>query len=78
MLRMILVALLVAVVNSPAGADWLGFRGDGSAVSPDKNLPVAWSKDNLLWKVKLPGLGASSPVIVGSRVFLTCYSGYGG
>jgi hypothetical protein len=27
--------------------------------------------------VELPGPGASSPIVVGDRVFVTCYSGYG-
>ena len=32
---------------------------------------------NIKWKTELPGPGASSPIIVGDKVFLTCYSGYG-
>jgi outer membrane protein assembly factor BamB len=59
--------------------DWPAFRGpDRSGVSADKDLPTKWSDtDNLAWKVKLPGPGGSSPVILGDRVFLTCYTGYG-
>src|SRR5262249_4447712 len=29
------------------------------------------------WKARLPGPGSSSPVIVGDRVLVTCFSGYG-
>ena len=29
------------------------------------------------WKLELPGRGVSSPIIVGDKVFVTCYSGYG-
>lgn len=58
-------------------ADWPGFRGDGSAISNAKDLPAAIEMDNILFKVKLPGLGASSPIVIGDRLFLTCYSGYG-
>lgn len=29
------------------------------------------------WKTALPGPGSSSPIIIGDRVFVTCYSGYG-
>ncbi len=64
---------------SAFGADWAQFRGPGGmGVSDEKNLPTHWSSsENIVWKVDLPGLGSSSPIVVGDRVFLTCYSGYG-
>jgi outer membrane protein assembly factor BamB len=41
-------------------------------------LPVTWSAtENLVWKTALPGPGASSPIVLGDRIFVTCYSGYG-
>jgi hypothetical protein len=47
-------------------------------VAPDKNLPATWNATrNVLWKTALPGPGASSPIIVGKRIFVTCYKGYG-
>ena len=60
-------------------ADWSRFRGpNGSAVSDDRGVPTDWSDSkNLVWKADLPGPGSSSPIIVGERVFVTCYSGYG-
>jgi outer membrane protein assembly factor BamB len=60
-------------------ADWLQFRGPGGlGQAADKDLPVTWSAtENLVWKTPLPGAGASSPITVGNRIFLTCYSGYG-
>jgi outer membrane protein assembly factor BamB len=59
-------------------ADWRQFRGPGGqGVSPAKKIPLTWSEtENLLWKTDLPGAGSSSPIVVGSRVYLTCYSGY--
>lgn len=60
--------------------DWLRFRGpDGSGVAVDSDsLPTNWSPTaNIAWKAVLPGPGASSPIIVGDKVFVTCYSGYG-
>jgi hypothetical protein len=46
-------------------------------VSEAANLPVTWSaQENVAWKTPLPGPGSSSPIIVGGRVFLTCYTGY--
>jgi outer membrane protein assembly factor BamB len=60
------------------GADWRQFRGPGGlGVSAEKGLPLHWSSEkNLVWKTPLPGPGTSSPVTVGDRIFLTCYSGY--
>jgi hypothetical protein len=29
------------------------------------------------WSAELPGRGVSSPIVVGDRIFVTCYSGYG-
>jgi outer membrane protein assembly factor BamB len=77
------VAWLAAVtlstsVQSASGEDWLRFRGpNGSGIS-DARLPTTWSdSENLRWKAQLPGFGSSSPIVVGPRVFVTCYSGYG-
>ncbi len=58
---------------------WNRFRGpNGTGVSDDKTIPTQWSDtENLLWKVKLPGAGSSSPIVTERFVFVTCYSGYG-
>lgn len=73
------VLLFLTVATITSADDWRQFRGpDGQGVSSEKNLPVEWSaQKNIVWKVKLPGGGASSPVILGKKVFVTCYSGYG-
>src|SRR5262245_60479420 len=72
-----LVALSSAGVVG--GADWPGFRGPhGLGISEEKDLPSKWGdKENLAWKVDLPGPGSSSPVVWGDKVFVTCYTGYG-
>lgn len=74
-----LVVALLPWIAPVASADWLQFRGPGGlGIAPDKNTPVTWSADkNVAWKTEMPGPGASSPIIVGDRVFVTCYSGYG-
>ena len=76
--RFALVTLvgLVAASRSSAG-DWTRFRGpDGSGVDAEASLPLTWSETvNLAWRLELPGAGASSPIIVGDRVFVTCYIG---
>ena len=73
-----LVAAVVAGAASPAGADWTRFRGpNGSGVSAEA-VPVTWSASkNLKWKIPLPGAGSSCPIVVGDRIFVTCWSGYG-
>lgn len=71
------VVLLVSLAFYSASADdWLGFRGPNSAgISTDTKVPTTWANDkNLAWKLELPGKGYSSPIVVGDRVFLTCYS----
>jgi outer membrane protein assembly factor BamB len=59
--------------------DWRGFRGpEGQGIASDKNLPTTWDDMRIIaWKTKLPGPGASSPITLGDRVYVTCYSGYG-
>ena len=59
-------------------ADWRQFRGPGgSGTSGEKGLPAEWSSHkNVVWSTQLPGPGTSSPVIVGNRIYLTCYTGY--
>lgn len=69
----------LVLIGSIHADDWKQFRGpNGHGVSAEKNLPVKWSAtENIAWKLKLPGAGASSPITLGKRVFVTCYSGYG-
>lgn len=75
--RLLLPAILAAF--SALGADWPQFRGPGGAgVSTETGLPTTWSsKENIVWRTELPGPGTSSPIVVGKRVYLTCYTGYG-
>tara|TARA_R110002111_G_scaffold177322_1_gene243394 strand:+ start:27700 stop:29061 length:1362 start_codon:yes stop_codon:yes gene_type:complete len=77
--KIALFALLM-LISSNVQADWMRFRGpNGSGVSDEKQAtPAEWSaQKNLNWKVALPGHGSSSPIIVGDKVFVTCWSGYG-
>ena len=72
--------ILLAASSVAVAADWPQFRGvNGSGISSDaKPLPLHWSEtSNLQWKLDLPGPGLSSPIVVGDRVFVTCWSGYG-
>ena len=59
--------------NADTPAHWPQFRGpDSNPVSDNPNLPVKWSKtENVEWVADVPGVGWSSPVVWGTRVFMT-------
>src|SRR5882724_5369276 len=77
--RLACLVVFTMGVGAALAADWPQFRGPGGlGVSTEKGLPVEWSATkNVAWRIKLPGMGSSSPVTLGDRVFVTCYSGYG-
>lgn len=73
------VLLCLLTPCTALSADWRQFRGPtGQGISEEGSVPVQWSsQDNIAWQIKLPGAGASSSVICGKRIYITCYSGYG-
>jgi outer membrane protein assembly factor BamB len=72
-----LATLAFTVVASPALAaeNWPSFRGPlASGVRDGENLPTDWdvrTGRNVRFKIAIPGLGHSSPIVWGDRVFLT-------
>jgi outer membrane protein assembly factor BamB len=76
--RLLPPAVLLVATSTLSAADWTQFRGPGGqGSSPEKGLPVAWGPNqNLAWKTDLPGPGTSSPVFLGDRLYLTCFTGY--
>ena len=52
---------------------WNQFRGPhGNGISRARDLPVEFSETkNVRWKVPVPGVGWSSPVIWGNQVWVT-------
>jgi hypothetical protein len=75
----VILVVCGTLLASVRGGEWMQFRGPGGlGVSDEKGLPVRWgSNANLAWQVDLPGPGASSPIVVRDRVYVTCYTGYG-
>jgi outer membrane protein assembly factor BamB len=71
-----LAFILTNLMATVSAADWPCWRGPaGLGVSAERNLPLEWRKDkNIAWKLALPGKGASSPIVVGDRVYLTTQS----
>ena len=66
------LGVILLACRPTAAADWPRFRGpNGTGVSTDKDVPVSWSeKDGILWKVPLPGMGISSPIVARGKLFL--------
>ncbi len=72
----ILLLTLVATVTtfSAENDNWPAFRGAHALpiAEDDTRLPSTWSAtENVVWKTPVDGLGWSSPVIWGNRIFLT-------
>jgi outer membrane protein assembly factor BamB len=69
----ILALLGLFLSLGPARADWPGWRGPrGNGVYAGPDLPLHWGPDdNITWKVPVPGVGHSSPVVSGEHVFVT-------
>jgi outer membrane protein assembly factor BamB len=67
-----LVALL-AMSRFAEAEDWPGWRGPrGDGTSLETSVPTKWSQtENVAWKTPIPGVGHSSPIVVGDRVFVT-------
>src|SRR5882672_77558 len=69
-----LAALMLAW---PAGAqtNWPSFRGiNADGIAKGATTPTTWNaekSENILWKKEIPGLGHSSPIIWGDRLFVT-------
>jgi len=70
--------LLPRVSLRAAEGDWPAFRGpDASGVQDGFPLPTRWNADasagpaaGVRWKTPIPGLGHSSPIVWGDRVFV--------
>lgn len=70
---------LVALAAATRAENWPQWRGpSGTGVSTEAGLPVEWGPDkNIAWKTPLAGLGVSSPIVWGDRVFVTFQVGAG-
>jgi outer membrane protein assembly factor BamB len=72
--------LALALSNNVAAADWPEFRGSNAqGYSEATNLPLTWSATaGLAWKAAVAGVGWSSPVVIGERIYLTSALPIGG
>jgi outer membrane protein assembly factor BamB len=71
-----LAASLSLIFSALAAAqNWPSFRGpNATGIADGQDPPAAWDATksvNVRWKTAIPGLGHSSPVVWGDRVFVT-------
>jgi outer membrane protein assembly factor BamB len=68
-------SLVLLAQYALAQTNWPSFRGpDASGISSTADTPTVWNAEtssNILWKTSIPGLGHSSPIIWGDRLFVT-------
>jgi outer membrane protein assembly factor BamB len=75
LLPCLVAGCLVVAVNFAGASNWPRFRGpNGAGCANDRTIPVVWTDQHILWKVELPGLGNSSPVVWDGRVFVQAAS----
>jgi outer membrane protein assembly factor BamB len=67
----------VAAAPAARAENWPHWRGPNyDGVSAETNLPAEWGEGkNLAWKLPLPGMGGSTPIVWGDRIFLTSEAG---
>ncbi|MEX2174819.1 MAG: PQQ-binding-like beta-propeller repeat protein [Pirellulaceae bacterium] len=60
------------LADEAALVNWPQFRGPlASGVAPQGNPPTEWNETkNIRWKVAIPGIGSSTPVVWNDKVFL--------
>jgi outer membrane protein assembly factor BamB len=65
---------LLALAALAVDGNWPQFRGPSASGVGTGSPPIEWNGEsgkNILWKTAIPGLGHSSPVIWGDRIFIT-------
>lgn len=69
----IALAFSFLLTGHAIAGDWPQFRGpNGAGVADESKLPAEWSAEhNVQWKVTVPGVAWSSPIVWGNRIFVT-------
>ena len=72
--RLIAAACLAAAAAGARADNWPSWRGPtDNGVAGGGGYATSWSPtERVLWRVKLPGLGASTPAVWGDRIVVTC------
>jgi outer membrane protein assembly factor BamB len=71
--------MIIAGAAALQAQQWPHWRGpSASGVSAETGLPSRWSStEGIAWKAAIRGLGVSSPIVWGNRVFVTSQVGSG-
>ena len=65
------VLFFLGFYHEAAAQEWTRFRGpNGTGESECKTIPAQWTEKDIVWKAEIPGMGHSSPVLWGDKVFL--------
>ena len=75
LITLVVMFIVISLSAQTSNDNWPQFRGpQASGISAGENLPSQWDVKkgiNIKWRTVIPGLGHSSPVVWGDRVFLT-------
>src|SRR5687768_7569098 len=73
MSRMLTLVGIACLTFTSVGSNWSNWRGPtGNGVAPQGDYVTKWSEsENVVWKIALPGRGASTPIIWEKKIFLT-------
>src|SRR6476659_10363647 len=64
--------LAVSFLSAASAQEWTRFRGpNGTGETETSTIPASWTEKDVNWKIELPGIGHSSPVLWGDKIFLT-------
>jgi outer membrane protein assembly factor BamB len=71
------IVLVLSMSGAASAANWPQWRGPkNDGISEATGVPAEWSETkNVLWKLPMPGKGASTPCVWGDRIFLTSEDG---
>jgi len=65
-------ATILFFLPRASAQEWTRFRGpNGTGIAIDADIPIKWGINDYRWRVELPGVGHSSPVVWADRLFVT-------
>ncbi|MCA1615968.1 MAG: PQQ-binding-like beta-propeller repeat protein [Acidobacteria bacterium] len=72
--KLLVFACMITLAAAAAGraGNWPQWRGPNlNGTSDERNLPIKWTaEENVAWKLAVPGLSGSTPIVWNDRVFL--------
>ena len=77
MRRFLLCGVVLVAVTAARADNWPQWRGPhDNGICDETKVPVTWGENkNVVWKLAVPGMAGSTPVLWGDRLFLTSADG---